>query len=504
MTASIILKNIYVNGVDTRARADGIKKWFIRKGNVRGVKIPILQGVSFEAKPGDKIAFIGRNGSGKSSLLKAICGIYPLASGYRKVEGSIAPLIELGIGLDPELSGLKNIKISFAYRGQLKLYSKKLEKEIIEFSELGDKIHLPLKSYSSGMNARLAFSCTVFQDPDILLLDEVLSVGDKGFVKKSSELIKERFKDAPISIIVHHSIEAVQDLCNRFILMEGGKIVAEGQSSEIVKKYEKEIFKDLDMEKSDLLDKYYYLSIFIVAKNTVTRRYQDSFLGFLWTLIAPASQITIYALVMPKIMKFPSELYVPFLISSMLVWMFISYSIIASSTSLISNASMITRCLVSKTIFVIAELAQQFYFFMVALTIGYVFSCVAYGTFHPNIIFLPLYLILILLALIPVMIAISFIAIYIKDVKEFIAIAMNFIFWATPVVYPIEVFSPDKRWIFYFNPFYIMIKPISGLLLKGTIPSYVDTARLLALIVISFLISYPLYRKLRKNYIFYL
>ena len=108
------------------------------------------------------------------------------------------------------------------------------------------------------------------------------------------------------------------------------------------------------------------------------------------------------------------------------------------------------------------------------------------------------------MALIPVMIVISFITVYIKDFKEVITIAMNFIFWATPIVYPIEVFSPDKRWLFYFNPFYVMIKPISGLVFKGEIPSYMDTLRLAALVVISFAISYPLYRKLRKNYIFYL
>lgn len=241
MAASIVLKDVYVNGVDTKARADSIKNLFLMKGNAIGTKVPILRGVNFEAKPGDKIAFIGKNGSGKSSLLKVICGIYPIESGYRKVEGTVAPLIELGIGLDPELSGLKNIKVSFAYRGQLGLYSKKLEKEIIEFSELGDKIHLPLKTYSSGMQARLAFSCTVFQNPDILLLDEVLSVGDKGFVQKSSKLIKENFRNAPISIIVHHSIDAVKDLCNRFVLIDKGRIIAEGSCEDILYKYEKEI-----------------------------------------------------------------------------------------------------------------------------------------------------------------------------------------------------------------------------------------------------------------------
>ncbi len=236
---SIILKDVYVNGVDTNARAAGLKHFFLGKGKLVSTKIPILRGVNFEAKHGDKIAVIGRNGSGKSSLLKAVSGIYPIESGYRHVQGTVAPLIEMGLGFDIELTGIKNIKLSFAYRGQLELYSKKLEKEIIEFSELGDKIFLPLKSYSSGMQARLAFACTVFQDPDILLLDEVLAVGDQGFVEKSRKLIEERFKNAPISILVHHSIEQVRSLCNRFILMEAGSIVMEGTCDQVLKRYKK-------------------------------------------------------------------------------------------------------------------------------------------------------------------------------------------------------------------------------------------------------------------------
>jgi lipopolysaccharide transport system ATP-binding protein len=238
---SIVLKDVYVNGVDTNARAAGLKHFFLGKGKLSSTKIPILRGVNFEAKHGDKVAVIGRNGSGKSSLLKVISGIYPIASGYQSVQGTVAPLIEMGLGFDSELTGISNIKLSFAYRGQLALYSKKLEKEIIEFSELGDKIFLPLKSYSSGMQARLAFSCTVFQDPDILLLDEVLSVGDQGFVEKSRKLIEDRFKNAPISILVHHSIDQVKSLCNRFILMDNGKIVLEDNCKEIIKYYDSKI-----------------------------------------------------------------------------------------------------------------------------------------------------------------------------------------------------------------------------------------------------------------------
>jgi len=250
--------------------------------------------------------------------------------------------------------------------------------------------------------------------------------------------------------------------------------------------------------------KYYYLTILIIARNYVTRRYQDSYLGAFWTLLAPASQITIYALVMPRIMKFPSESYVPFLISSLLFWTFINNVIVASAASITSNAATITRCLVSKTIFPLAELAQHLYTFFIAVLIGYTFSCFAYGTFNIKVLLLPIYLIPVLMALIPVLIAFAFITVYIKDFKELIAILMNFAFWATPIIYPIEIFPEEKRFIFYFNPFYIMMKPISGLLFKGDIPSSMDMLRLGALIIISGVVSYAIYRKLRRNFIYYL
>jgi lipopolysaccharide transport system permease protein len=253
-----------------------------------------------------------------------------------------------------------------------------------------------------------------------------------------------------------------------------------------------------------LFDKYYYMTIFIIARNYITRRYQGSYLGAVWTMLVPISQIAIYSFIMPKIMRFPSEDYVPFLISSLLIWFFLSNVIPASAISLESNAQTITRCLVSKTIFPLAELMQQLYTSSVSITIGYIFSCVAFGIFNIKVLLLPLYMGLVLMALAPALIAISFIAVYIKDFKELLTIVMNFAFWATPVVYPIEMFPEDKRFLFFFNPFYIMMKPISGLLYKGEIPSDMDMLRLFILIVISITVSYSIYRKLRKNFIFYL
>jgi len=241
--AIIELSNVCVNGVNTRARAQTLRQWFVKNANAKATVISILRDVNFYAKDGDKVAIIGRNGSGKSSLLKVVSGIYPPTSGLVNVEGSIAPMIEMGLGFDPELSGRRNIKLSFAYRGKLHMYSKELEEKIIEYSEIGEKIDLPFKSYSSGMQARISFASVVFQEPEILLLDEVLAVGDASFVQKSKRTIVEKFEKASISIMVNHSLSAIEDMCNRFILMDNGHILMEDSAKEVTRKYHLDILK---------------------------------------------------------------------------------------------------------------------------------------------------------------------------------------------------------------------------------------------------------------------
>lgn len=241
MSALIKLDHISVFGVDTHARAATFRQWFTRSGGMRAVKIPILRDVTFEAKPGDRIGIFGMNGSGKSSLLKVISGNYPIHEGTREVEGAITPLIEMGAGFEPEMTGRDNIKLTYAYRGKLRDYSQSAEQKIIEFSELGDKIDLPLKAYSSGMRARLAFSSAIFQDPDILLLDEVLATGDGGFIEKSLSAIKSTIDRAAITIMVSHHHKEMTDICNRYILMHQGRIINEGSADEILRQYEKDI-----------------------------------------------------------------------------------------------------------------------------------------------------------------------------------------------------------------------------------------------------------------------
>jgi ABC-type polysaccharide/polyol phosphate transport system ATPase subunit len=241
LSGLVDLRNISVWGVDTHARAASLRQWITLRKSLRSIRIPILQDVTFNAKPGDRIAVIGRNGSGKSSLLKVISGNYPVHGGFRHIEGSVVPLIEMGAGFEPEMSGRYNIKLSYAYRGKLRAYSKSMEQTIIAFSELGDKIDLPLKTYSSGMVSRLAFASAIFQDPDILLLDEIFAAGDAGFIEKSHDILRKKLDNVSIAIMVDHSPNEFTDLCNRFILMHQGRIINEGTSKEILHQYYKDV-----------------------------------------------------------------------------------------------------------------------------------------------------------------------------------------------------------------------------------------------------------------------
>ncbi len=238
----IDLRDISVNGIDVRKRVSGLRELLLRGGKAfnENLKIPILKNVTFKAVDGDKVVFLGRNGAGKSSLMKVISGNYPVHSGYVNVVGSVVPLIEMGAGFNSELSGRINIKNTFVYRGKLREYSKELEEKIIEFSELGNKIDLPIKKYSSGMMARLAFSTAIFQSPDILLLDEVFATGDGAFLQKSKLAIMNILEKSNIALFVSHSDDIIE-LCNRAILIEEGRIIREDSPKDLYNYYKKNI-----------------------------------------------------------------------------------------------------------------------------------------------------------------------------------------------------------------------------------------------------------------------
>lgn len=238
-SAKISIQNGYVEGIDTIKRARSLRDFILGKGKLKSSIVPILNDINLEIKPGERVAFIGENGSGKSSLLKTIAGIYPMKSGKIDIQGKIAAIIEMGVGFEEELSGRDNIKLAMVYNNILQHYSKELEEEIIEFAELGDKIDLPVKTYSSGMISRLAFSISTRQNADILLLDEVFAAGDEHFLKKAVKRMDDKFFSSSISILVSHQKDLIERVCNRCILLEDGKIIEDGKPKEIIKIYDR-------------------------------------------------------------------------------------------------------------------------------------------------------------------------------------------------------------------------------------------------------------------------
>ena len=203
-----------------------------------GERLVVLDDISFEVEKGEMLGIIGRNGSGKTTLLKIISGIYQPNHGSVKIEGKISPLLSIGTGFHRELKAEENIILAGMLLGLEKSEIKKRVSKIIEFAELEDMKEMKLKHYSSGMRARLAFATAIQIEPDILLVDEILSVGDMRFRKKGyNEFLK--FKEEKKTILyASHNMGAIKKLCDRVLLLDFGKVVDIGLPEDIIKKYE--------------------------------------------------------------------------------------------------------------------------------------------------------------------------------------------------------------------------------------------------------------------------
>ncbi|MBM0066065.1 ABC transporter ATP-binding protein [Alkalicoccobacillus gibsonii] len=201
-------------------------------------KFQALEDVSFEVKKGEGYAIIGKNGAGKSTLFKVISGVIVPDQGTIELNGTLMPLIELSAGLSGDLSGLENIRLNCAIYGLKKEKIQEILPQIVEFAELDEFINTPVKFYSSGMKARLGFSIAVHIDTDIVLIDEVLAVGDKDFREKCNKKMIEMKKSGKTIVIVSHSMGPLKKICDRAIVLKKGKVEAEGDIIDMIKLYE--------------------------------------------------------------------------------------------------------------------------------------------------------------------------------------------------------------------------------------------------------------------------
>ncbi len=201
------------------------------------VVVRALEGLSFTIGDGDRVALIGHNGAGKSTLLRLLSGVYRPSSGIAHVDGEVGSLIDIALGIDPEASGRQNIFFRGALLGMSKGQVKDNLEEIIEFSELGDFIDMPVRTYSTGMHLRLAFAVSTVVRPNILLMDEWLSVGDEGFKHKAEARLNDLVQATNILVIATHSRELMERTCNRAIWLEHGRIKMEGPCADVCAAY---------------------------------------------------------------------------------------------------------------------------------------------------------------------------------------------------------------------------------------------------------------------------
>ena len=243
----------------TKDKIDTLKEYVIRtlkRNKKEKRKIRILDGISFKVNRGERVGILGFNGSGKSTLLRIISGIYEPTEGSVKINGKVAPLLAISAGFDKNYTGKNNIFLNGAFLSMDENYLKEKYDEIVEFSELGEFINYPVKNYSKGMQAKLGFSVATAIKPDILILDEVLGVGDIKFKKKSNAKIQSMMKDGVTVLLVSHSIGQIKKICDRCIWIENGKIVMEGEAKKVCDAYvksSKKKWKGLKMDKRWIL-----------------------------------------------------------------------------------------------------------------------------------------------------------------------------------------------------------------------------------------------------------
>lgn len=258
-TEILATENEYVVDVDkvtvrfnkASEKIDNLKEYFVKlvKKELMFQEFIALQDVDLKIKKGEAWAIIGTNGSGKSTLLKVISRILKPYKGTVKVNGTIASLIELGAGIDPRLTARENIYLNGCILGHSRKFIEERFDKIVEFSELEEFLDSPVKNFSSGMKSRLGFSVATMIEPDILIVDEVLSVGDVLFRKKCMNKMNEMLKNGTTLLFVSHNMDQVKKLCNKGIWLNKGKVVMQGDIDEVADEYTNTIEKRKEEEK---------------------------------------------------------------------------------------------------------------------------------------------------------------------------------------------------------------------------------------------------------------
>lgn len=239
MNTVIAVENVSMKYHVNASKTTSLKEWVVSglRGKLKYKDFYALRHVSFSVQKGSVLGVIGQNGSGKSTLLKIVAGVLEPTEGKCMVNGRIAPMLELGSGFDFELSGTENIFLNGAILGYNEKYLKSKYEEIVDFSELGEFIHQPLKTYSSGMVMRLAFSIATLVEPEVLIVDEILAVGDDHFQEKSGNRMRKMMSGGTTVLMVSHNINQIIDMCDQTIWIDHGHVMDMGETIPVCNAY---------------------------------------------------------------------------------------------------------------------------------------------------------------------------------------------------------------------------------------------------------------------------
>lgn len=237
----IFVENVTMDYRIQQENIKSIKEYLVNaiRGRITYRELRALDGINLHIQPGEVCGIVGRNGAGKSTLLKVIAGVLTPTEGQVHINGNIAPMLELGAGFDQDLTARENIFLNGAILGYSKDFLEKRFDDIVAFSELEEFIEQPVRTFSSGMMMRLAFSIATLVEPEVLIVDEILSVGDGHFQKKSEARMRELMSGGTTVLMVSHALKQIRDLCSRVIWLDHGKVIMDGETQEVCDAYEK-------------------------------------------------------------------------------------------------------------------------------------------------------------------------------------------------------------------------------------------------------------------------
>jgi ABC-type polysaccharide/polyol phosphate transport system ATPase subunit/ABC-type polysaccharide/polyol phosphate export permease len=479
---------------------------------IESERFEALRGVSFDVARGEFFGIVGRNGSGKSSLLKVTAGIYGADSGRVEVTGRLSPFIEMGVGFRPELSARDNVYLNGAILGLSRREIGVRLHEIFAFAELEDFADLKLKNFSSGMTVRLAFSMAIQVEADVVLVDEVLAVGDAAFQRKCYAQFDRLRSEGRTVLFVTHDMEALKRHCDRVLLLEEGRAVAMGAPGEIARRYEELNERSVEAKaredgaaRADLapsrqseqpafatagkpavyrpsalggsLPRFLSLTR-TLARADLQQHYEDSVLGYLWSILRPLSLFAVLYLVFGKAADLGRGVsdYPVYLLCAIVMWTFFTETTSGGVMSLVANSALLRRMRFPRLVIpasVMAKGALNLLLNFVAVAIA-----VALAQVEPRWTWLELPLLMLALGLLASGFAMILSALYVRlrDTQQLWTVAQQLLFFGSPIIYVASRYPESVQDIFNLSPLTAIFTQMRHALLDPSAPTAVETA----------------------------